>query len=132
MTGMATIKFTASIVKRDKGCYVAHADELPVVAAPATTQRGAIKNLKDAVLGYLRRAAQEGRLANVLDDAGYGGGLIYFPDATLECHNLDTPTLLLRLPRQRKSASRKNGKQPESEREGGLSDTFGSRLVTRI
>lgn len=114
---MATIKFTTSIVKTEKGRYTAHADEFPVAAEAATTQRGAIKNLKDAVLDHLRRAAHEGRLANVLNDAGFGGGLIHFPGATLRCHILDAPTVLLRLPHQRKSASQKATKQPASERE---------------
>jgi hypothetical protein len=101
MARMATIKFTASVVKTGKGRYVAHADEFPVEALPATTQRGAIRKLKDAVFEYLRRAANEGKLAPVLADAGFGDSLIYFPKVTLRCHYiLDTPSVFLRLPYQ--------------------------------
>ena len=46
---MITITFTASVIKKDKGCFVAHAEEFPVIAEPASTERGAVKKLKAAV-----------------------------------------------------------------------------------
>src|ERR1700674_3036797 len=69
-TSMAAITFTASIVKKDKGSYIARADELSIAVQPATTQRGAIKKLKDAVGQHLRRAAYGGTLSTLLNDAG--------------------------------------------------------------
>ena len=48
---MATIKFTASIVRKEKGCYLAHAHELSIKAEQATTQRGALKNLNSPFSG---------------------------------------------------------------------------------
>lgn len=99
---MATIKFTASIIRKDKGSYVAHADELSIRAEPATTQRGAIKKLRDTVREHLRKADNEGKLAELLNDAGYTGKLSGFPDMTLECHILDTRTVLVRLSPKRK------------------------------
>ena len=70
---MATVKFTASIICKGKGSYVAHADELSIRAEPATTQRGAIKKLHDTGREHLWKAADEGTLAELLKDAGYAG-----------------------------------------------------------
>jgi hypothetical protein len=107
---MAAITFTASIVRTGKGRYVAHADEFPVTANPATTQRGAVRNLKDAMLSYLRRAAHEGRLGDVVSDAGYGSGLIRLTRATLQCnHILDATAVILRLPYQPRRAMQTRG-----------------------
>ena len=47
---MVNIRFNVSIIKKEKGRYLARADELAIVAEPANTQRGAIKNLKQTVV----------------------------------------------------------------------------------
>ena len=92
---MNTIKFTATVIWKGKGCYVAHAAELPVQAEPATTQRGAIKNLKGAVTARLLKAAHEGKLATLLDDAGYHGDMINWENINFECHPHDQATITL-------------------------------------
>lgn len=99
---MTRIKFTAAIIKKDKGCYVASAVELPIMAEPATTQRGAIRKLKDAVLTRLKEAANRGTLEIFLDDAGYAGHMRRFPGATLQSYALDNEDVFLTLPRQPK------------------------------
>lgn len=107
---MATIKFTASITYRGKGCYLARADNLAIAAEPATTQRGAIKKLKTAVLARFRQAAEEGRLEVLLADAGYAGMMIHYPDikTPLECHVFNTDTVLLHVPRSLARATKRN------------------------
>jgi hypothetical protein len=51
---MALIEFNVSMIKKGKGCYLARANELLIVAGPATTQRGALKELKDALRDHIR------------------------------------------------------------------------------
>jgi hypothetical protein len=115
---MTNIKFTATVIWKGKGCCIARADELSITTPPATTQRGAKRNLKDAVLPRFREAAQEGTLQTVLDDAGYAGMLIGSGDITLECHILETDTITLPLPRQLSAldrAARKRRRQPATK-----------------
>ena len=45
----------------------------------ASTQRGAVKKLREAVLVLLRDAAEAGLLMNMLEEAGYTIDLIGFP-----------------------------------------------------
>ncbi len=97
---MITILFTASIVKIDKGCYAARSDELAVTSGRASTQRGAIKQLKSAVLIRLRKAAESGTLAEVLDDAGYFGYRVDSKDATMSSFAFNSDTVSVQLPRQ--------------------------------
>jgi len=96
---MTNIKFTATVIWKGKGGYIARADELCITIQPATTQRGAKRKLKEAVLARFRQAAQRGKLETLLDDAGYAGMLIASGDITLECHIFDTDTITLPLPR---------------------------------
>jgi len=101
---MSFIKFTAVIISKRKGRHLARADELGIAASPATTQRGALRNLKLAVYAELKQAAATGRLADLLNDAGYPGMVILFKDvtATLERFVWNQDTITLRLPRIRK------------------------------
>jgi hypothetical protein len=107
---MATIKFTSSIIKKGKGSYIARADEFAIAAGPATTQRGAIKKLKIAVLAKLRRAAEAGKLMDLFDDAGYNGSLLHFSKSTspLECHPFTSDTVLLPVPRSLAPTAKRN------------------------
>lgn len=111
---MTNIKFTATIVWKGKGCYIARADELSITVPPATTQRGAKRKLKNAVLARFRQAAQDGKLETLLDDAGYAGMLIGSGDITLECHILDTDTITLPLPRNLSALDRAAKKKQET------------------
>ena len=81
------------MVKTENGRYVAHADELPITAEAANTQRGAIKNLKSAVLVYLRKAAEHDRLTEVLLDAGYFTELLGLVNITLKPSAFNTDTM---------------------------------------
>ena len=91
---MITITFTASIVKNAKGCFVAHAEEFPVTAEPASTQRGAIKKLKTVVRDRLCQAAETGTLPEFLDDAGYAAELIGLDNQiTLQANIHDSATV---------------------------------------
>jgi hypothetical protein len=97
---MASITFTASIISKSRGRYIARADELALAAEPATTQRGAIKKLKTLILARFQQAAEEGCLEAFLDDAGYAGTLIHYPDIKnpIECHVFSSDTVLLPVP----------------------------------
>jgi hypothetical protein len=53
---MLTLSFTAAVVKKDKGQYIAHAAEFPVTGDMASTQRGAILKLRAAVYERLYKA----------------------------------------------------------------------------
>lgn len=98
---MINVIFTASVVRKDRGVYVAHAEEFPIAAAPASTQRGAVKNLKAAVLLRLRQAAETGALTDFLDDAGYTSELTFFNhQIKLESNILDSETVSVALPSQ--------------------------------
>jgi predicted RNase H-like HicB family nuclease len=71
------IRFTAIVTKNDQG-FIARAVELPLTNAPTTrtkTQREAFKKLKEAVTQWLEWRADEGRLAEILDDAGFVGAI---------------------------------------------------------
>jgi hypothetical protein len=115
---MALIKFTASIVKKDKGCYLARADELLIAAEPATTQRGAIKKLKTAVLAQFRQAADAGRLEAFLKDAGYAGMLIHFHDmTTLQRRVFNSEPVYIRVPRRLALTSKRNRMKKEVDPE---------------
>ncbi len=107
---MVTIKFTASIISKSRGKYIARADELSVAVEPATTQRGAIKKLKAAVLARLRQAAEAGGLEALLDDAGYYGMHIHYPDlkSPIECRVFNTETVFLPVPRSLVLTSKRN------------------------
>jgi hypothetical protein len=94
---MIKLAITASLVKTEKGRYVAHADELPITTEAASTQRGAIKNLKSAVLAYLQRAAERGRLTEVLLDAGYFTELLGLANITLKPTAFNTDTVSIGL-----------------------------------
>jgi hypothetical protein len=98
---MIHLKFTASIVKLDKGSYVAHAAEFPLTAEPASTQRGAIKNLRVALLRYLRKATEEANLQNVLLEEGYNPDLLSFPGATMRPFVGDTADTFVTMPHRR-------------------------------
>jgi len=78
------------------------APELSFAAEPATTQRGAIKKLKEAISGHVRRAANERTHAKFLDDAGYTGELKGFSDITLAYRHRDTQGLLMPLSLKRR------------------------------
>ena len=106
---MITITFTASIVKTAKSRYIAHAEELPVTSEPATTQRGAIKKLKIAVLGRLRQAAERGAVISLLDDAGYAAELIGLDNKiTLQANIHDSATVSVPLGRHLLTLDRAN------------------------
>lgn len=98
---MAFLRFKASIITKRRGWYRARADELAIIGAPASTQRGAIKNLKNAVLVAFQEAAKTGTLADTLDDLGYHGLMIRFREInpTLACYTFNTADVTLRLPR---------------------------------
>jgi predicted RNase H-like HicB family nuclease len=72
-----TIAFTAIVIKNERG-FLARAVELPLTvapSAPAKTQREAVKNLKEAVAQWLERQADDGRLAEILNEAGFVGSI---------------------------------------------------------
>src|SRR5579862_2820848 len=83
---MINLIFTASVVRKTKGRYIAHAEEFPVIADPATTQRGAVKKLKVAVADRLRKAADRGTLIDFLEDAGYAAELLHLNNIKLEAN----------------------------------------------
>ena len=114
---MTTLKFTATIVWKGKGRYVARADELSIVVPAATTQRGAIRKLKDAVLARFREAAAQGRLATILDDAGYHGDMIYWNGITLQYHTFNSETVFLPLPRTLSAIDRAARRKAETDHE---------------
>jgi hypothetical protein len=97
---MATIKFKVSIISKGKGNYIARADELSIAVEPATTQRGAIKKLKTAVLARFRHAAED----------GYNGMLIHYAEmkAPLACHVFNTEMVLLSVPQNLARTSKQN------------------------
>src|SRR5258708_26870230 len=95
---MTTIRSTATVLKKDKGHFVAGVDEHSITAQPASTQRGAIKKLKQAVLLRLRKAAETGTLTKLLDDAGYPGSLIRLHEISLQCHIYDGVPVTLPVP----------------------------------
>jgi hypothetical protein len=97
---MNNIKFTATTLRQDKGHYIARADELSITGGAATTQRGAIRKLKEAVTDLLGKAAEEDKLISVLDAAGYPGALVHLQDITLECHIVDSAAVSVSLPQQ--------------------------------
>ena len=111
---MINVVFTASVVRKDKGIYVAHAEEFAITAEPASTQRGAVKNLKAAVFLRLSQAAESGTLTNFLDDAGYASELISF-NTKLESNILDTQTISVplanQLPRRNRARRRATGEE---------------------
>jgi hypothetical protein len=55
---MIDFVFNTCVIRKDKGCYIAHAENMAVTGETATTVRGAVKKLKDAVLQYLRAAVE--------------------------------------------------------------------------
>jgi hypothetical protein len=63
--------------KDRQGPLQAHADVFPITTTPASTQRGAMRKLREAVLVLLRDAAESGSLMN-LEEAGYITALINF------------------------------------------------------
>jgi hypothetical protein len=80
--------------KRPRAITVAPAEEFFVTAEPASTQRGAIKKLKIAVLGRLRQAAAKGAVTSLLDDAGYAAELIGLDNKiTLQANIHDSATV---------------------------------------
>jgi hypothetical protein len=85
--------FTASIVKKGRGSYIARADELAITTAEASTQREAIKQLKRAVLTRFRTLAEGGMLTTVLDDAGYSTELIGVNDISLHPKIFNSATI---------------------------------------
>jgi hypothetical protein len=113
---MIKIVFTASIVKIDKGCYAARSDELSVTSGRASTQRGAIKQLKSAVLIRLRKAAETGKLAEILDDAGYFGDRVDSKDATMSSFAFNNDTVSVQLPRQFSALNRTRREETGEER----------------
>ena len=117
---MTNIKFTATVIWKGKGCYIARADELCITISPATTQRGAKRKLRETVLARFHEAAQDGKLQDLLDDAGYAGMLIGSGPVTLECHILDTDTITLPLPRRLSALDRaaRKKKATADERSG--------------
>ena len=112
---MTNLKFTATIVKRGQGCYIARSPESSIAAEPASTQRSAIKKLKDAVLAAMRQAATDGRLASVLEDAGYISDLLFMGNSVLNCHVFgDSETVSLPLPNQLATIDRNARRKWES------------------
>jgi hypothetical protein len=83
---MINIMFTASVAKKRKGNYVASAKTFPIMGKPASTHRGAIKKLKDAILVRMEEAAKAGRLVDLLEDSGYNADLIWFDGTEIESH----------------------------------------------
>ena len=97
---MITITFTASIVKT-RATTLPMPQGFPITAQPASTQRGAIKKLKIAVLGRLRQAAESGTLPDFLDDTGYSAELIGLDNKiTLQANIHDSATVSVPLGRQ--------------------------------
>jgi len=83
---MINILFTASVAKKGKGYYVASAKEFPIMGEPATTQRGAINNLKNTIFRRMEEAAKAGRLVDLLEDSGYNADLIWFDRTKIKSH----------------------------------------------
>ena len=107
---MNTLVFTATVVKRDIGHFVARADELGLIADAASTERGAIRKLKDAVLHHLRKAADNSTLMDVLHQAGYpASALRHNRNIKLEANAYSSAEVVLPLPRKLSELrSRKN------------------------
>lgn len=66
---MHDISFTVHIF-REGDTFVAHTPELDLSSCGDTTQ-AAETNIKDAVLGFLEVADEQGNLTQVLEEAGY-------------------------------------------------------------
>lgn len=105
---MLTLRFKASIIYRGRGCYTAIADEWPIPPQTASTQRGAIKMVKVALLAQLKNAARRGTLGDVLDAAGYNGSMIRWPEsnARLDRRVFNTHDVMIPLPRDRRHKRR--------------------------
>jgi len=101
---MASIIFTVTIIRKDKGSYFARADELSIAVGPASTQRGSLKQLKEAMLLRLHKATEDGTLADFLAAGGYLTELGYVPDVRLTAYSYDQQTVELPLPRRKKAA----------------------------
>jgi hypothetical protein len=69
---------------------------LPVVSAPAGTQRGAVKNLKQKMKTYLDATAGRRELSQVVNDAGYRG---WIGERELRVDFNDSVSITLPLPR---------------------------------
>jgi hypothetical protein len=105
---MIRIIFTASIVKKGKGTYVAHAEGFPLLAETASTQRGAIKKLKAAVHLLLVEATAKGTRNDLLTEAGYSIWYTGFDDLALEleAHPYNRDKVSVPLPRQSSRSKR--------------------------
>ena len=66
---MHDLQFTVHIF-REGEAFVAHAPELDVSCCGATSAE-AQKNIRDAVLGFLETAEEQGTLAHILEESGY-------------------------------------------------------------
>jgi len=66
---MHDIAFTVNIF-REGETFVAHAPELDVSSC-GDTQEAAGQNIRDAVLGFLEAADEQGTLNQVLEESGY-------------------------------------------------------------
>ena len=90
------IIFTAEIIRKHPGCYIARANELQIGSHPATTKRGAIKKLKNAVRLYLEASIKGGGLLDALADLGF----MHMDNKTLYFSPADSKEITLPLPRQ--------------------------------
>lgn len=110
---MITITFTASVIKKDKRSVVAHAEEFPVIAEPASTERGAVKNLKAAVSDHLRKAAETGMLTDFLENAGYRPQFLLLKSINLEPNIYSGETVTIPIARDIPSLDR--SRRPSSQ-----------------
>ena len=87
-------------VRKQRG-FVARAVEFPIAGSHASTQRSAVKNLKDALRAWLAAATKDGSLDAMLEASGYEGRVPVSRDTILEVSIYDSPCISLPLPRIR-------------------------------
>jgi hypothetical protein len=103
-SAMNHIIFTASVIRKEKGSYVGHAENFSIPAQPASTKRGAIRKVKTAVLLLLLGAAEAGTLPDLLTDAGYSASPIDFlNNMNLEANIQDSQKVSVPLPSKKRA-----------------------------
>jgi hypothetical protein len=107
-------------VKKNKGHFVAHCPVFPVAPESASTQRGAIKKLRDAVLRCVRESAASGTLVTLLEEAGYPSDLIALDHVVLHPIIFDKMDVSLPLTRRMIRLNRNKRRATGEERNSNV------------
>jgi hypothetical protein len=113
---MINIELNVSVVKIGKGRFVAHADVFPITTKPASTLRGAIKELRDHLSSLLSEAAEKRTLSALLLEAGYPAELPGLDKISLRPGTYDSYEVSMALPRHLLTLNRKRRRPVAEER----------------